>query len=167
MSDWGSTYCYNAELDKLRTLNLSLDKEESSFISHVTMKNDSTFFACTPNSMLCISFDGTDYIHANTKISKTSFDQFKHKAFIKNRITDLYVDNKNNVMWIGTFGKGMLKSSLMDKDITRILLNEDLLDMNGIAEDAKGYIWLTTEHHGVWRSTENQLTPNMTFKRWE
>ena len=167
MSDWGSTYCYNAELDKLRTLNLSLDKEESSFISHVTMKNDSTFFACTPNSMLCISFDGTDYIHANTKISKTSFDQFKHKAFIKNRITDLYIDNKNNVMWIGTFGKGLLKYSLMDKDITRIPLNEDLFDMNGIAEDAKGYIWLTTEHHGVWRSTENQVTPNMTFKRWE
>ena len=167
MSDWGDTYCYNANQDKLRTFNLSQGKKEEYFINHVTMKNDSTFLACTPNFILRISFYGTDYIHDSINVSAISFDQFKYEAFIKNRITDLYADSKNNVMWIGTFGKGMLKSSLIDKDITRIRLDEELRDMNGIAEDAKGYIWLTTEHHGVWRSTDNHISPNMTFKHWE
>ena len=167
ISDWNGTYCYNAELDELRELDLSQGKDNKHLISHVAMKNDSTFFACTPNSILRIIFSGTDYIRDSIDVSSISFDQFKYESFIKNRITDLYVDNKNNVMWIGTFGKGMLKSSLEDKDITRIYLNEEIRDMNGIAEDAKGYIWITTEHHGVWRSTENRVKPDMSFKRWE
>lgn len=167
MSDWNGTYCYNAEQDELRTLELSKNKKEEHLISHVAMKNDSTFLASTPNSILRISFAGTDYIHNPIKVSAISFDQFKYESFIKNRITDLFVDNKNNVMWIGTFGKGILKTSLIDKDITRIFLNEEIRDMNGIAEDAKGHIWLTTKHQGVWVSTNNRVTPDMTFKRWE
>ena len=97
MSDWNGTYCYNAEQDELRTLELSKDKSEEHLISHVAMKNDSTFLACTPNSILRISFAGTDYIHNPIEVSAISFDQFKYESFIKNRITDLFVDNKNNV----------------------------------------------------------------------
>lgn len=167
MSSWNGTYCYDAERDELRALKLSGEKNEEVFVNHLTMKNESTFFASTPNSILRISFDGTDYIHDSIEIMNISFDHFKYEPFIKNRITDLYVDPKNNVMWIGTFGKGMLKSNMMDEDINRIFLNDEIRDMNGMAEDANGHIWITTEHHGVWRSTDNRVSPDMKFERWE
>ena len=167
MSSWNGTYCYDAKQDEIRTLDFSDGNEEEVFITHVAMKNDTTFFACTPSSILRIRFDGTDYIHHSIEVLPISFNQFKYETFIKNRITDLFVDKKNGVLWLGTFGKGILKSNMMDEDIMRIFLNEELRDMNGVAQDANGYIWLTTEHHGVWRSTSKQVSPNMKFEQWE
>lgn len=166
-SGWSEAYCYHAEQDELRMLDLSGERKEKVFISHITMKNDSTFIANTSNSIVRIAFSGTDYIHDSIEVSVFPFNQFKYETFIKNRITDLYIDRKNGVMWIGTFGKGMLKSSMTDEDITRIFLNEEIRNMNGIAEDANGRIWLTTEHHGVWRSTSGRVAPGMKFERWE
>ena len=167
MSEWNGTYCYDAVRDELRELDLGQVKGESLHIGHVTMKNDSTFFASTPNSILRISFSGTDYIHDSIEVSTISFEHFKYEPFIKNRITDLYMDRNNHVMWIGTFGKGMLKSSLSDDDIDRIYLNDGICNVNGVVEDTHGYIWLTTNHMGVWRSTSNVVSPKMKFERWE
>lgn len=63
----------------------------------------------------------------------------------QNRITDIHFDKSNNVLWVGTFGRGLLKLNLKGNDINRILLNDEIRYVNGIAQDADGYIWLVTE----------------------
>lgn len=63
----------------------------------------------------------------------------------QNRITDIHFDKSNNVLWVGTFGRGLLKLNLKGNDINRIPLNDEIRYVNSIAQDADGYIWLVTE----------------------
>ncbi len=167
MTNWNGTYCYHPETDELRTLNSADNMLKEVFISDIAMQDDHTFIASTPYSILSISFSKTDYIHCDISVSELSFDNFIYDSYVKNRITDLYVDQKNAVIWLATFGKGLLKSNILDKNINRIPLGKEIPDANCVIEDAHGYIWLSTENHGIWRSTENRLSPNLKFKQWE
>ncbi len=76
----------------------------------------------------------------------------------KNRITDIHFDKSNNVLWVGTFGRGLLKLNLKGNDINRIPLNDEIRYVNSIAQDADGYIWLVTEKDGIYKSTENKIS---------
>ena len=167
MTNWNGTYCYRPETDELRTLNSADNRLKKVFISDMATLDDHTIIASTPYSILSISFSKTDYIHCDISVSELSFDNFIYNSYVKNRITDLYVDQKNAVIWLATFGKGLLKSNILDKNINRIPLGKKIPDANCVIEDAHGYIWLSTEHHGIWRSTENRLSPDLEFKQWE
>ena len=163
---WNGVYCYQPKNDQLRKLDLKEDIWANISISDIVMKNETTFIAATPHSLLYIIFSGTDYIQDEIATYQIKFDNFMYNSYVKNRITQMYVDKKNAVVWLCTFGKGLLKSNMTDDDIIRIPL-QNQTDINGLAEDAKGHIWLTTEHHGVWRSTSNHLSDQTKFERWE
>ena len=44
----------------------------------------------------------------------------RQTPILKNRITDIHFDKSNNVLWVGTFGRGLLKLNLKGNDINRI-----------------------------------------------
>lgn len=163
---WNGTYCYNTENDDLRRLESVDGLLEKLTISSLEAKNDTTFIAATPHSILRIAFSGADYIHSTINVKELSFDNSLFNPFIKNRITKLYVDRKNSVIWLGTFGKGLVKSNMQDKDIHHIFLRDEIKEINGLAQDAQGYIWLTTNRNGVWKSTSNQISPKLKFELW-
>ena len=164
---WNGTYCYNPETDELRRLESKDGRLENLDINSLDTQNDTIFIAATPHSILRIAFSGTDYIQSSINVEEMSFDNSFFNSFIKNRITDLYIDKKNSVIWLGTFGKGLVKSSIQDNDIHRILLRSEIKDINGLAQDAQGHIWLTTDRNGVWKSTSRQISPNLKFEIWE
>ena len=164
---WNGTYCYNTGNDELRRLESTDGLLEKLAINSLDAKNDTTFIAATPHSILHIAFSGTDYIQSDVNVKEMSFDNSLFNSFIKNRITKLYVDKKNSVIWLGTFGKGLVKSNMQDKDIHHIFLRDEIKDINGLAQDAQGYIWLTTNRNGVWKSTTNQISTKLKFEIWE
>ena len=166
-TNWNGTYCYNPETDELRQLESVDGRLEKLQISGLDIKDDSTFIAATPHSILHIAFSGTDYIRSEINVQEMSFDNSLYNSFIKNRITKLYIDRENDVIWLGTFGKGLVKSNMQDKDIHRIALRSEIKDINGLAQDAQGYIWLSTDRNGLWKSTSNQISSNLEFKLWE
>ena len=166
-TNWNGTYCYRPETDEFRELKPASKHLDDMLVSSIDMRDEQTFFVATPYSILRIAFAGTDYIHDDLETTEMPFDNFMYDSFIKNRINKLYVDRKNNVVWLGTFGKGLLKSNMQDNQVKRILLGKSIHDVNGVAQDVHGYIWLTTEHHGVWKSNSNQLTPDTQFTLWE
>ena len=164
---WNGTYCYNPNTDELRCLKSAEGHLEKLNISSLDAKNDTLFIAATPHSILYISFSGTNYIQSAINVEEVSFDNSSTNSFIKNRITKLYIDKKNSVIWLGTFGKGLVKSNMQDKDIHRIRLTKEIKDINGLAQDAQGYIWLTTDRNGIWKSTSNKVSPNLKFEIWK
>ena len=166
-TSWNGTYCYNAQSDELRHLESADGLMEKLSINSIDATNDSTFIAATPHSILHIAFSGTDYIRASINVQEMSFDNSLFNSFIKNRITKLYVDQENSVIWLGTFGKGLVKSNMKDKDIHHIFLRDEIKDINSLAQDAHGYIWLSTDRNGVWKSTSNQVSPKLKFEIWE
>ena len=165
-TSWNGTYCYVPDKDELRCLSTESDKLKDISISDMAMKDDSTLIASTPHAILRIAFSGTDYLHDDVDVAEIPFDNFMYDSFVKDRITSLFVDNQNDAIWMTTFGKGLLKSNMMDKDVHRIYLDNNINDVNGVAEDANGYIWLTTDHHGIWRSTKSGLTRDTKFELW-
>ena len=164
---WNGTYCYNPASDEVRRLESAEGVLNRLSISGLEAKDETKFIAATPHSILSITFSGTDYIKSSIHVQEMSFDNFLYNSFIQNRITKLYVDRKNDVIWLGTFGKGLVKSNIQDKDIYRILLHSEIRDINNLAQDARGYIWLSTDRNGVWKSTSNQITPELKFELWD
>ena len=164
---WNGTYCYNPNTDELRCLKSVDGHLEKLNITSLDAKNNTLFIAATPHSILHINFSGEDYIQSTINVEELPFNNSSTNSFIKNRITKLYIDKKNSVIWLGTFGKGLVKSNMQDKDIHRILLSNEIKDINGLAQDAQGYIWLTTDRNGIWKSTSNKVSTNLKFEIWE
>ena len=166
-TSWNGTYCYVPDKDEVRSLSLANDKLKGVSISDMVMKDDSTFIASTPHAILRIAFSGDDYLKDEVNVIEIGFDNFMYDSFVKDRITSLFVDNHNGAVWMTTFGKGLLKSNMANEDVHRINLDNNINDVNGVAEDANGYIWLTTDHHGIWRSVKNELAPDTKFEPWK
>ena len=164
---WNGTYCYNPNTDELRCLKSVDGHLEKLSISSLDAQSNTLFIAATPHSILHINFSEEDYIKSTINVEEIQFGNSSTNSFIKNRITKLYIDKKNSVIWLGTFGKGLVKSNMLDKDIHRILLSDEIKDINGLAQDAQGYIWLTTDRNGIWKSTSNKISTNLKFEIWD
>ena len=164
---WNGTYCYRPETDELRMLGDTNDRLKNLDVEDIDLKNDSILVAATSHSILHLTFGSTDYIHAPIQVAEIAFDNFMYDSFVKNRVTKLMIDKKNSIIWLGTFGKGLLKSNLKDNDIHRVILGNEIKDINGVAQDAQGYIWLATKHNGLWKSKSNTLSSDMKFEMWE
>lgn len=165
-TDWNGTYCYHPDTDRLRLLKSADGYLDNIQIKDIRMKTDSTFIAATPYAILRIAFQGTDYLNDAVKVEEVAFDNIMYNSFVRDRITKLYVDRKNSIIWLGTFGKGLMKVSFQTENIGRVLLEDEIGDINGVAQDARGYIWLTTKYHGVWKSEGTELSSDMKFARW-
>lgn len=166
-TNWNGTYCYNPQKDFIKKLETSDASLNNLLISDLGIKDDTVFIASTPHAILTLVFSDTNYTNSSIKVTEIPFDNFMYDSFIKNRISRLFVDRDNSVVWLGTFGKGLLKSNIQDDNINRILLGNSIRDINEVEQDARGYIWLTTKNNGIWRSTDNVLSPNMKFAFWE
>lgn len=160
-------FCYQPETDELRKLEIDSKLPTHTKFCQIDMLNESSFVVTTSNTVFLIKFEGSDLIHDSFAWSERDFESFNYGRFVKERITQLYIDQNNRVVWLGTFGKGLIKINLRNKNINHIPLNEKIKTVNGMAQDAEGHLWLSTEHSGIWRSKNNQLSTEMDFMLWE
>ena len=144
--------CYNTNTKTSRTLN---DNSQSSFIQKdirdIIQIDKTTFIIATWSSLSAIRFETDNYLQSPFHIIDLTQHDSYYTPILKNRITDIHFDKSNNVLWVGTFGRGLLKLNLKGNDINRILLNDEIRYVNGIAQDADGYIWLVTEKDGIYK----------------
>ena len=160
--------CYNTNTKTSRTLN---DNSQSSFIQKdirdIIQIDKTTFIIATWSSLSAIRFETDNYLQSPFHIVDLTQHDSYYAPILKNRIPDIHFDKSNNVLWVGTFGRGLLKLNLKGNDINRIPLNDEIRYVNSIAQDADGYIWLVTEKDGIYKSTENKISPNLHFSLWE
>lgn len=69
---------------------------------------------------------------------------------IEPRMICAYCD-PNNILWIGTYGGGVLFSDLRQQFIHQFRQNRHN-EITGITTDKQGYLWMTTYHKGLMRS---------------
>lgn len=159
-------FCYQAGTDELRKIE-SPDKRSVCWtFNDIAMKDDSTLVAATDNSIYKLEFKGTDFIHDPFSFTQIDFDNFRYDQFVRDRISKLFIDSKNQILWAGTFGKGLVKSYLQDNNINRIELDDEVGTVSGMAQDTHGYIWLATERSGIWKSTQTNVSADLKFTRW-
>lgn len=129
--------------------------------------DDKRFIYATWNSISVLTFEKKDYL-TSAHSSLGLFDNMAPYARIfRNSINELYYDNRNQVLWVGITGRGLMKISFRGERIKHIEIPSDIKSINGLSQDINGYIWITTDTKGIFRSTSNQLSSRMHLEQWE
>ena len=125
---------------------------------------DSTRFVfATWNTISVIEFDGNDLINSTYR-SFSLLDTMAHYArVLKNSINEIFYDSKNQVLWAGITGRGVMKVSFRGERIKHIEIPQGIKSINGLTQDQDGYIWISTDNQGIFRSTTNQLSSKLHF----
>lgn len=164
---WIGLICYDTVNKTAR--NLSQESQENnlkgSFID-IVQENDSTFIMASWNSLFKLKFKGSDYLQAPFHLFSLTEGDPHYDPILKNRITRMHLDRKNQVLWVGTFGRGLLKFNFKGDNINRIPLDGQIKTVQGVAQDANGHIWLSTEKEGIYKSVEREVSPHLHFAPW-
>lgn len=161
--------CYNTDTKTSRKLN---DNSQPSLIQNSDIRDiiqidEITFIIATWTSLAAIRFETDNYLQSPFRIIElTRYDSY-YDPILKNRITGIHFDKPNNVLWVGTFGRGLLKLNFKGNEINRIPLNNEIRNVESIEQDANGCIWLATEKNGIYKSTEKSVSPYLRFSLWE
>ena len=114
------------------------------------------------------TWDGIDRIHAFSDPPGISvIDNFNknHLYFnenLENRISSVFYDD-SGVMWLGTFGGGVVKINIHSSFYKRIEF-DSRIEVKAFAEDPDGYLWISTYHGGIKKTREKAgTTDNYSF----
>lgn len=140
--------------------------KQNTFFHDIVQINDTTFIIATGTSLLRIQFSSNDFLQASIQIDNLTEHEPYYESIFKNRITQIFFDHTNKVLWVGTFGRGLLKLNIKGESVNRILWDSDIKITNGIIQDASGVIWLASANNGIYHSTEKELSPHMHFAPW-
>ncbi len=141
--------------------------KQDTFFHDMVRIDDTTFIIATGTSLLLIRFNSNDFLQATTQIDNLTKHEPYYESIFKNRITQIFFDHSNKVLWVGTFGRGLLKLNIKEESVNHIQWNNGTKIINGIVQDASGTIWLANANNGIYSSTEKELSPNMHFTPWE
>lgn len=150
---------------------LQYSKEPNSAASapvhSIVQIDDTNFILVTASTLSRIKFSNQDYLQSPFEISSLTEHEPHYEALLKNRITGIHFDNTNKVLWVGTFGRGLLKMNIKGESVKRIQPHNEIRTIKGVAQDANGYIWLVSENNGIYKSTEKEITSGLYFAPWE
>lgn len=167
---WSEGVCYDPSTGEFRNVTYTNGKSgiNSTYIRDIVQVDKNTFIAAARNTLYKLTFDGEDFIHADYHIDELSSQLERYAPALDNGITQIYFDKKNQVLWVGTFGRGIIKLNIGKKLLHRIKIGDEKIKIiKAITQDAGGYVWLATEQSGIYRSTGNVLSTDMQFTRWD
>lgn len=135
-------------------------------LSDFTAIDEHTFIIGTWNKLKILEFDDKNYLDAAYQTLWEIKDSSAYLPIMQNRINKLHYDETHNVLWVCTSG-GLIKINFKNNLIQNIVHNQNIKRINGLAEDTHGYIWVSTQLNGVYKSTSNQINENLTFEPWK
>lgn len=166
---WENPVCYNFKRGVDKTLvngNETGDLNFSNtYITGITQVDDKNYYLSTWNGLYRMTFMSTNLVESPVTVDHITQNEQLNRTSVETKMTDLLWDDEQNVLWAGTFGGGVVKMSF-NKDVYNRLSRRINADPIGIEEDSKGYVWLTTQRKGVWRTTTNSLTVESEFAPW-
>lgn len=163
---WQGLFIYSPETDTVRNMSEVVPHLKRNVANDIKPANDSLFYMATPMAVFRLKFETSKLTESPVEVFEMSNENFKYNPYLRDRINSLHIDLKNNVMWMGTFGKGLVKVSLNDPDVTTIPLYGSMRDVTGMVQDISGHLWLSAQHGGIFRSKTNVVAPGMEFERW-
>lgn len=150
----------------IRVTNNQADYKQPN-IREICYMKDHRFSISNKRFIYEMKFDNGDYLHADYKITRRGQHERQFEKLIRNRITKLHYDTDNHILWIGTYGNGLVRQNVSQTFAFRISLPENIYHINDIVQDAKGYIWLGTRKHGVMKSVDTEVSEQTRFVNWE
>lgn len=169
-SQSGSPVCYNVKRETSRVIK-DISEESSTRLSDtsitgITNVDGKKYYLSTWNGLFQLEFDSENIGEASYTLESVTQGKREKKAAIENKMTTLMWDKDQHILWIGTFGGGMVKASSNKEEAYSCLLQDIDAEVDNIEEDNKGFVWLSTQRKGIWRSATNVFSSKSQFIPW-
>ena len=161
-------FCYSLKEKTFQQMKISnnLADYKHTSISSIYYMKDNRFAISNKRFIYEMKFDTENYSTANYEIIRRVQYERQFEQLIRNRIIKLHYDTDNHVLWIGTYGNGLIRQNISHTFAYRIDLPENIFHINDIIQDSQGYIWLATRKHGILKSADTELSVSTRFIPW-
>lgn len=150
--------CYDIKNGRSREL------DTSDPIIDIQQVSGNCFILATWNTISVLEFNGEDLVESSYTMTGLFDGMAPYAAIFRNRINEMYYDKHNEVLWVGITGKGLMQISFRGDRVKHIEVPANVRMVNGMAQDRDGYIWLSTNTQGVFRSSGTALSQKMHFE---
>lgn len=166
---WNDIVCYDLKTHKERVVSLEGGDQSdfsNSYVTDMVMKDKQTFYLTTWDGLYKLHFENQHLCESPFTLKLLTQNEKAFHSRIENKMTSLLWDNKQQILWVGTFGGGVVKFDISDSMYSRVRqIFKSRVD--GMVEDAKGYIWLTVTDGGIMRSNTPTFSVDTRFEPWK
>lgn len=152
---WDDIICYDLKTNEERVISMEgKDQSEfsNSYVTDLVLKDNRTFYLTTWNGLYKLRFDNDNLCKSPFVLTLLTKNEKAFHSSIENKMTSLFWDDKQQILWVGTFGGGVVKFDISDSMYSRV--RQDFGSrVDGMVEDSKGYVWLTVSDGGIMKST--------------
>lgn len=166
---WNDIVCHDLETHKERVISIDNVVRTGFFNFYITgmvFKGQGTFYLTTWDGLFKLSFANENLCESPLTLIQLTGSVKGFQSDIENRMTSLLWDDKQQILWVGTFGGGIVKFDISNSIYSRVqqMFNSRI---GGMVEDAKGYVWLAMSDGGIMKSTKPGLSVDTRFEPWE
>ncbi len=166
----GSIKCYDRKQkmqvrvidDKRTSGQLALSDTR---IRAITAVNEKIYYIATWNGLFRLAFDTKDIAKANYTLEALPRESDLSYPGLRGKLSDVYWSESQNILWVATYGSGIMKFDYMRNAYNRVSQHFDT-DIVDVEQDMQGYVWVAVRQRGIWKSTTKQLSVNTLFEPW-
>lgn len=166
---WNDIICYDLERHQERSISIS-DFETIDFsnpyITDLECKDKRTFYLTTWNGLFNLEFSTDDFCKSPFTLTPLTKYEDAYHSNMERKMTSLIWDNRQNILWVSTFGGGIVKFDMSDSMYSRVQ-QKISHRVRGMVEDTKGYIWLVMSNGKIMKSTTTSLSTTTQFDWWK
>lgn len=166
---WDDIICYDLKTNEERVISMEgKDQSEfsNSYVTDLVLKDNRTFYLTTWNGLYKLRFDNDNLCKSPFVLTLLTKNEKAFHSSIENKMTSLFWDDKQQILWVGTFGGGVVKFDISDSMYSRV--RQDFGSrVDGMVEDSKGYVWLTVSDGGIMKSTTPVFSLDTHFEPWK
>ena len=166
---WDDIICYDLKTNEERVISMEgKDQSEfsNSYVTDLVLKDNRTFYLTTWNGLYKLRFDNDNLCKSPFVLTLLTKNEKAFHSSIENKMTSLFWDDKQQILWVGTFGGGVLVYSPDFKMIKHFYTAEQFPSntINSIYGDSKKRIWVATGEGLVCFPSPNNMKYQV-FKR--
>lgn len=166
---WNDIVCYDLKKNQERVISIgSSDNVDyfSSYITDVECRNKQTFYLTTLDGLFELDFENENLCESPVSLELLTQYEIAFHSNIERKMSSAYWDNQQKILWTSTLGGGIVKFD-MDDDMYSRIQQTFKSRINGMVEDANGYIWLVMNCGTLMKSTTPFLSSQTHFEVWK
>lgn len=164
----GNVCLYHLKTAKSRFIRLSGRgmNASNSYVTGIAPMDARTCYLTTWKGLYRLEFSTKELVEATVMCRSLIPKEYQSNFQIESKMTGLAWDREQKMLWVGTFGGGVIKFDLSEEVYQHV--EQDLgAEVNGMVEDSRGFIWLSTDKGELWKSADNTLSDSIRFLPWQ